>query len=396
MASTTDISTVQPKPSTAEMLIAFVTGLMLACTVLFLCVLPLAGKIAGGRDFVVYWATGQQLVHRANPYDECAVIQIERSAGMSPELKVGFMRNPPWGLILALPLGLFGLRTGAVLWSLILFMCLMGSVYMLWRMHGHPKNPLHWLGFSFAPALLCVTMGQTSLFALLGLVLFLRLHRSHPFMAGMSLWFCALKPHLFLPFGVVLLVWIVASRRYKILAGAVAALAASCVAVSLIDPSAWVDYARMMHTYGIEKEFIPCPSIALRFWIHSQATWLQYLLSILGCAWALGYFWRNRNQWDWMQHGSLLMLVSIFTAPYCWIFDQALAIPALLQGAYLTRFRILPVILAFASLLIQIELGCGISVWSISYLWTAPAWLAWYLCATKIREKQVAPIGAIQ
>jgi hypothetical protein len=232
-------------------------------------------------------------------------------------------------------------------------------------------------------------MGQTSLFALLGLVLFLRLYRSCPFLAGASLWLCALKPHLFLPFGIVLLVWIVASRSYKVLAGAVAAIAASCAAVSLIDPSAWIDYARMMSTYGVEKEFIPCPSQAMRFWINPQTMWLQYLLTILGCAWALGYFWRNRSKWDWMQHGNLLMLVSILTAPYCWIFDQALAVPALLQGAYRTRLRTLPIILAFASLLIQIELGCGINVWSVSYLWTTPAWLAWYLlaCASKRRQQ---------
>jgi hypothetical protein len=82
-----------------------------------------------------------------------------------------------------------------------------------------------------------------------------------------------------------------------------------------------------------------------------------------------------------MKDGSLLMLVSIFLAPYCWLFDQALAIPALLRGAYLTRSRVLPVILALASLSIQIELLCNIKIPSAIYLWTAPAWLAWYLFA---------------
>jgi hypothetical protein len=393
MASETDIPAAHAKHDFAEQLIAIVTGLMLAYTAIFFCILPLAGNLAGSRDYVVYWATGQQLIHHANPYDTEAMTRIERSVGLSYQLKVGFMRNPPWALPLVLPLGLIGVRIGALLWSLALFICLAISVRMLWLMLPRCKTYLTWLAVIFTPALLCVTMGQTSLFALLGYVLFLRFHATRPLMAGMSLWLCALKPHLFLPFGVVLLAWVLVTKSYKLLAGAAMALAASCAAILLIYPAAWVGYAQMMRTYGIEKEFIPCLSIAMRLWISPQATGLQYLLTILGSAWALGYFWTRRDRWDWMQHGGLLLLVSLVTAPYCWLFDQALAIPALLQGAYITRSRILLIVFVLTSLLIQIELGCGVIVQSAFYLWTAPAWLVWYLCAVRLRKKPAMEIG---
>ena len=366
----------------AELSIALVSGLALALTALFLCVVPLAGKTSGARDFVVYWATGQQLVHHANPYDRDAMMRIERSAGLVPGYGALFMRNPPWALPLALPLGFVGLRIGGFVWSLILLACLLGSVRMLWTMYGRPDNQLHWLGYSFAPALLCLLMGQTSLFALLGFVLFLRLHQTRPFLAGMSLWLCALKPHLFLLFGVVLLVWILVSRAYKLLAGAFVAMAASSGAVYLIDPMAWTQYTQMMRTTGIEKEFIPCLSIVLRLWINPQALWLQYLPPVLGCVWALAYYWPRRVAWDWMKQGGLLMVVSIFLAPYCWLFDQALAVPALVQGALVTRSRSLLVFLALASVVVEIELIGGVSILSVFYLWTAPAWLAWYLLAS--------------
>jgi hypothetical protein len=343
---------------------------------------PLAGKTSGARDFVVYWATGQQLVHHANPYDRDAMMRIERSAGLAAGYGALFMRNPPWALPLSLPLGFVGLRIGGLVWSLILLACLLGSVRMLWSMHGRPDNQLHWLGYSFAPALLCLLMGQTSLFALLGFVLFLRLHQTRPFLAGMSLWLCALKPHLFLLFGVVLLVWILVSRAYKLLAGAFVAMAASSGAVYLIDPMAWTQYTQMMRTTGIEKEFIPCLSIVLRLWINPQAMWLQYLPPVLGCVWALAYYWPRRHAWDWMKQGGLLMVVSIFLAPYCWLFDQALAVPALVQGALVTRSRSLLVFLALASVVVEVELIGGVSILSVFYLWTAPAWLAWYLIAS--------------
>jgi hypothetical protein len=95
-----------------------------------------------------------------------------------------------------------------------------------------------------------------------------------------------------------------------------------------------------------------------------------------------------------MKDGSLLMLVSILSAPYCWLYDQPLAIPALLQGAYLTRSKTLLVVLAFASLLIEIELVGGVDILSAFYLWTAPVWLAWYLIATGSTSTQVEVISS--
>jgi hypothetical protein len=260
---------------------------------------------------------------------------------------------------------------------------------MLWRMFGRPRNSLHWLGYSFGPAVTCLIAGQTAMFALLGLVLFLRLHRTRPFLAGMSLWLCALKPHLFLVFGVVLLAWILVEGSYKILAGAAVAMAASCAAVYWIDPRAWMEYSQMMRTGGIENETIPCLGIVLRHWLSPQTMWLQFLPAGLGCIWALGYFWPRRHTWDWLKNGSPVMLVSIVLAPFGWLFDQVLAMPALLQGAYLTRSRTMLVMLALASLLVEVDSIWGVNFFSAFNLFTAPAWLAWYLiaCAFAVRPK---------
>jgi len=389
MLRKTDVPTGKPDYDIAELSIALVSGLTLAITALFICVAPLTGKIAGARDFVVYWATGQQLIHHANPYDVDAMMRIERAAGLPTQYGVLFMRNPPWGLAITYPLGWVGVRLGALLWSLLLLACLWASVRMVWQMHSRPRPLLNYLGYSFAPALVCLIVGQTSLFALLGLVLFLRLHGTRPFLAGMSIWLCALKPHLFLAFGVVLLVWIVVSRCYKVFLGAAAALAASSALSWLIDPTAWTDYLHMMRTYGIENEFIPCWSVVLRLWVRPQTIGLQYLLPVLGCTWALAYFWKRRRAWDWLKDGSLLVLVSILSAPYCWLFDQAIAIPALLHGAYFTRSRVLLALLALASVLTDIGLVSGFRITSAVYLVTAPVWLVWYLFARgSAREPQ--------
>jgi len=258
---------------------------------------------------------------------------------------------------------------------------------MVWIMHGRPKNQVHWLGYSFAPALVCLLAGQVSIFLLFGLVLFLRLHRSRPLMAGVSLWFCLLKPHLFVPFGIVLLVWAILTRSYKLLVGTAIALVLSTAIAFALDPQVWVQYEQMMSTMStarMQQEVIPCVSIMLRWAISPNTMWLQYLPSIFGCIWALAYFRKHHDRWDWMEHGSLLMLVSVLLAPYTWLMDQAILLPALLHAAYFSRSRSLPAVLALASAVIEIGALRGFQLLhSAAFLWTAPAWLAWYLYATK-------------
>ncbi|MDR3411181.1 MAG: hypothetical protein P4L87_09605, partial [Formivibrio sp.] len=274
---------------------------------------------------------------------------------------------------------LLGLRAGGFLWSLALLASLVASAYWLWQLFGRPDNQRYLLGVSFAPAIICVLIGQTSLFVLPGYVLFLRLHRSRPFWAGMTLWLCTLKPHLFLAIGVVLIAWVFVSRSYRVLAGAAVALTVSCLVTYFMDHEAWTQYLSMMRGSGINQEAIPCISIVFRQWLSPKTIGLQYVPAVLGCGWALNYFWQRRRTWDWVKDGNLLALVSICVAPYSWITDQALAIPALLFGAFRTRSQVLLVILAAASVVIEGELLSGVAFASNLYLWTAPAWLAWYL-----------------
>lgn len=381
MASNDDPSSAKKRADFADLTIALTCGLAVASTLLFLSILPLINHLAGSRDFVVYWATGQQLVHHANPYDATAMGQIEHAAGFTGK-GTYYMRNPPWSLPLALPLGFVGARVAALPWSLLVLAMLLFSVRTLWKMFGRPGVHVDWLGYCFPPAMICVFAGQTAIFLLLGLVLFLRFHRTSPYWAGAALWFCTLKPHLFLPFGVVLLSWIVVSRSYRVLAGAVAAMAASCAVTEIIDPAVWVQYMHWAGRSGIANEFIPCLSVVFRNLINPAAEWLAFVPAIVGCVWALIYFWPRRHSWDWLEHGSLVMLVSVLVAPYCWLWDHSLAIPALLYGGARTRSRGMVTALAVMCLVLELQpyvLSLGLN--SKLFLWPAPAWVVWYLLA---------------
>lgn len=370
--------------SLAEFLVVGVCTVAFLYTSLSIVFGLTASNAAGTRDFVEYWASGQQLAHHANPYDAAAIVSIERAVGLPTNIPAMVMGNAPPALLMVLPLGYLSARVGEFVWTLLLLLSLIASVRMIWGMHGRPATMLHLLGYAFGPVLACVAAGQVSLFVLLGLTLFLRLRVSHPFLAGASLWLCALKPQLFLPFGVVLLAWIVATKSYKLLAGAVSALALSTGLVAMLDPAAWSQYRYMMAVARYDRIPIPCLSIVLRESISANTMWLQYLPSAIGCLWALVYFSKHRRDWDWQENGSVLMLVSLLCAPYTWLLDQAALLPALLHGVYATRSKAAIAALALASAAIEIAPLRGMALLhSAFYIWSAPAWLLWYLYATR-------------
>ena len=375
----------------SALLIAIACALAALFTTLFLSQLPFNRVAMERRDFIVYWATGQQLVRHGNPYDPDALNRIEREAGFQGPGSY-YMRNTPWALPLALPLGYFGPMAAALPWSLVMLGFLVASVRILWKLLGSPGNHLDWLGYCFPPALFCVILGQTSILLLFGLVLFLRLHKTRPFAAGAALWFCTLKPHLFLPFALVLLIWIFVSRSYRVLAGGVAAMAAGGLVTSLVDPSAWSQYAYYMRTSVITREFTPCVGDVLRDSIHPAAEWLAFVPCMLGCVWALVYFWPRRHAWDWLENGSPVLLVSLFVAPFGWIFDQTLAIPAILFAVSGNPSRTLLSILALMYILIEIQLNF-FQLHSATYLWIAPALLAWYLFARASTRQAPAAVS---
>jgi len=388
-------TTVMPPPlrKAIEFVVVAICVVGTSLMLLGIIVLLITGNHPGGRDVISFWAAARQVVAHADPYDAASILQLERTAGFPASAQSLIMRNPPSALALVLPLAAFQPRGASLLWSLLLLTALGLSVHLFWLMRGSPANKVHLLGYTFGPALICIMGGQSALFALLGLVLFFRLHREHSYWAGMALWLCALKPHLFLPFGVVVLLWIAHRRRYLVLAGAAVALAASSALAMWLDPAVWTQYLHMMHTPNIQAEFIPSLGYGLRRALHPSAVWLQYLPAIVGCCWAV-YFYRSRREsWDWIEDGALLMLVSLLVSPYAWVTDHAILIPALLVGAYRATLPQIAV-LAVASSLLDIAQLAGNNMHSPMYILVPPFWLGWYLYVARQRQLGSAEIGA--
>lgn len=359
---------------------------IIAAGVLFVTVVysvGLTAKNATKRDFIQYWAAGKLILQRADPYNLGEVLQIERAAGMEetdPKISVA----PPIALELFVPLGFLGAKAGLIVWLLFLLGCLSVSVFLCRLLFGEPESRLHLLGYLFPPAITCVQAGQLGIFFLLGFVLFLYLHRSRPFLAGACLLPWALKPHLFLAFAVVLLLWAIQQRLLRVIAGFFCAFIASCALSVYLDRNAWSQYINLFQYSRLMEVHLPTLSANLRAFTFPNAVWIEYLPAALASVWAVWYFTTHRQVWQWTEHGMLLLLVSVMCTPYGWITDESVLLPAVLMGVYRatnSRRSLLPI--AVIGGVALVETLANVSMVSWYYTWTTPAWLAWYLYATR-------------
>ena len=370
-----------------RLFIAIATAVCVGAFSLFsigVLVLFMTGNNVAAHDFIAYWSAGKLLAAHGNPYDSSAVLAVQRSAGFDQGLHPLLMRNPPPSLWIAWPFGYMSLRLGALIWSAILAISLGLSVWMLRTVYRQQSSISILLGISFAPVLACLLAGQSSILVALGYTLFLRFHRIKPLWAGLGLWACAIKPHLFIPVVLVLLLWSFTNKKNSAIAFAGLSITISSLAALLFDPHIYSHYREMLSNPVLRNEFIPCISIALRALSPRHPAVMQFLPVTIACIWAAFYYLRHANEWRWEDHGNLLLLVSLATAPYAWVSDQAVALPAIIQLSGI-RSRTILALTALASATIEIQVLSRVSFHSPAFLWSAPAWLLLYLIASRQR-----------
>lgn len=141
----------------------------LVAIVLAMLLIPSSNPLTSNNDFVAYWSAARQFVHRGNPYDYDAVLQIEREIDVNRTSPL-VMRNPPWALPFVAPLGYLQLRVARSVWLLAALVAVLVSLLALSRLYL-PRGR-RWLGVLtsalFLPVMIAITIGQTSPFLLLG------------------------------------------------------------------------------------------------------------------------------------------------------------------------------------------------------------------------------------
>lgn len=329
---------------------------------------------AANRDFVAYWTTGRLLALHQNPYDQAAVFQIEKSHGATAAHAM-VMRNPPWALVVAVPLGWFDAPTAGLFWLIAIIAAGLGSLQLI-RPPGLKAIPL--ILIFFAPVLICVETEQMSLFVLLGLALFASLNEKRPFWAGAALTLVLFKPHVLLIFLMILALDLWQRRKVKVFAGLLTGFAAANLASLALDHTVWREYFASMRQEHLQDYFYPNLANLSRLSTGGRLVWPLAIPGVIAAGWALRYWWKHRDGWHWSAQLPLIAAVSVLVAPYSYPYDNVLFWPAVLAAWPRASRPARAVLIALNLAAIAVTLRAS-NVGSPFYLWTAPAWMLWCL-----------------
>jgi len=349
------------------------------------------------RDFIAYWSAGQLLAQHGNPYSDTEVIELEKQQGFK-EATASTMLNPPWAMIFVLPLGFVSAYVGALVWILAIVVCIMMSVRLLRTINRGEGSQDHLLAYAFAPILACIMGGQMSGFTCLAISLFLYWRSARPFAAGMAAAVLTIKPHLFALFFLVLLMDSLRKREFRTLVGVAGGFLVGVLVPLAFNHELLSQYLVRNRLVQIGDAFIPTISFVLRLVFNRQAFWIQFLPFCAAVMWAVWYYMRNREIWDWNRQGLRLLVVSIWVAPYSTFLDELVLLPVVVAGIYFTNQRGTPNrgtlaiflavnAIAFALLLAQTPVMSG------AYVWSTTAWVLWYLYA--VHDKASVPVKSM-
>jgi hypothetical protein len=379
-----------PSPATVRPARKSSPGTIVAVVVLLGVALGLLALTARSqptnRDFVSYWAGARLLAAHGNPYDAHSVLVLENGVG-NTFLRPLVLRNTPCTIFLMAPLGWFSFYTASMLWEAML---ILASLFSIWLLQPFIGGRIPLVAYFFAPIVDCFLAGQTTILVLLGVCLLIRLEARRPFWAGAALLLTLLKPHLLLLFWPVLLLEIIRRKQWMIVWGGLCATVLASTIATILDPRIWTQYVVSVRAEHVENQYFPNIASTLRVMAAPNSVWPQLLPAILGVVIALWIWVRQRGEWQWSRQGAMLLAGSALVAPYSFLVDQVLFLPAVLYcyPRATTSARALFLAINFTAFYLMLKVP---EMSSPVTLWVAPAMMLWCYEVYRRRKADRAP-----
>jgi hypothetical protein len=286
-------------------------------------------------DYQAFWAAGQLNAAGVDPYDPALLAAKEREANPAA-VDILVMWPAPWALTILAPFTRLSPNSGHLLWQLAQLAILLAAVEVLWRLHGGDpeRRWIAWLvTFTFLPTYFLLVTGQFGAVILLGFAGFLFfIRQGRELAAGACLALAAVKPQLTFLFWIALVLWAIEGRHWRVLAGAVLAVAVLLILPLCENPRLpvyyWDAITRRTQTHS---HLSPVAGTALRLLFAPHSFWPQFVPLIPGILWLAWYWRKNRTEWNWCERVPALLFASFLAAPYgAWPFDLVvLLVPVL-------------------------------------------------------------------
>ncbi len=319
---------------------------ILLLSLLIAVFLPISAPGMGEADFIAYWSSARLLVQGENPYNQFALSALQQSAQPQRFSEQGVVIsawNPPWLMLVFLPIGLLPFNLAVHAW-IFCSLALVGiSLALAWQMVVQPFDERGFLvvlslGLIFIDTLVMIVLGQITSLVLAGVVLGIAcIHKKRDALAGAAFVLAAVKPHLTYLVFVALLVWIIRTRRWKVLAGLAGGALLSIAVVTLIYPG-WIAsyYTLMIHLPYGDIDTSTLGSFLLARYDFPYLRFVGVLL--LPLAFPLA---RLAQSGKWLTAANLALMISIPLAPYGFGVDHVMLLPAFVEiGGWMRSGRL--------------------------------------------------------
>ena len=330
---------------------ASIGRLMLLIVLVFALVFMLSHlrTSAGEVDLLVYWSASRLLATGGNPFDQTQLQTLQnltRPGSVNP-LQGWAAWNPPWLLLVLLPLGLLPFDWAVRVWGLCSVGLILAACAWTWRWVADPADRLGLVivlvsALAFGQTVSCLAVGQIGALLLFGLVLGLWcLQTGHDHCAGIALLLTTIKPHMTYFLLWLVLLWVIRRRRWKVAVGLLGSALACMLVLWLIFPGWLLAYVRLLsgHTnvvFGISAATIG--GLAYALWgTHVLRFAGVLLLPLTGVVLPLV------DSLGWLTTMNIALLMSVPLAPYGFNYDQVVLLPSIVQmiawmrGGELTR-----------------------------------------------------------
>jgi hypothetical protein len=307
-------------------------------------------KVSG--DFLLFWSTAKLIIQGHNPYDgELLLKMMSQTVGpMAYDMRVPTL---PALAGLLIPFAILPFNIALLTWTILNVALALAGLHLVYRTIQIPDNRRK-LAIKFAfistfyPLFLAIKLAQIIPLLFFCTALFCanqdKLNdRRKGFFSGLALAVCTIKPHLFLPFLIVVSLWTLRSRMWRVAIGFIVGVASLWLFPVCFNPRV---YSLFLNSDLSNSLNWRTPTIG--FWLAELAggvAYLKFLPLLLACGYAL-----STGLTVSFEEGALCRItrrmipLSLACAPYLWVYDFVLLIPAIIpilhKGGNLTQMLI--------------------------------------------------------
>ena len=297
-----------------------------------------------GYDFYLLWSAGALLHEGQNPYDlETFSHQLEAIGWPSTEFAKKFP-HPVNTLWLYWMFALLPFKLSLALWSVAslvaILACSSALIGALAIRGGGSKGLMLFSAALFPPTLGTIIWGQMNGVLLLGVTLFaVGWRNARYFLAGLSLSLVTLKPHLFVPFSLVIFISELRLRRAMCLLGCAMGFALQVGIACAIAPDCLAWYVQSFNGHLDESLRICGATLGQLVECSSSLRVVRPALLVVGALLSLWLVRRRGYSLETLL--GVVLPISVCVAPYSWMHSFVVLIPnfLLLLERFGTRVR---------------------------------------------------------